>query len=144
MEVGELCLELHQRMMGAGDVAGAAGAGADAGCGLDHGADHLRVLAHAEIVVGAPDHDIALALRRVPDRMREPARDPLEIGKHAVAPLVMQAIEGVLEKLAVIHRQTWAELAGAARLFRAFPGLMSSRNRALGVGSAMHRRHNKT
>src|SRR5207244_9365266 len=63
-----------------------------------------------------PDHDVALALRRVPDRMREPARDPLEIGKNPVAPLVMQAIEGVLEKLAVIHRQTWAELAGAASL----------------------------
>jgi hypothetical protein len=107
MEVGEFLLELNQRMIGAGDVAGAAGAGADAGGGLDHGADHLRMLAHAEIVVGAPDHDIARALRRVPHRMREPARDPLEIGKNAVAPLVMQAIEGVLEKLAIIHRKTW-------------------------------------
>ncbi len=59
MEIGEFRLELHQRMIGAGDVAGAAGAGADAGRGLDHGADHFRMLAHAEIVVGAPDHDIA-------------------------------------------------------------------------------------
>jgi len=30
-------------VVGAGNVAGAAGARADAGCGLDHGADHLRV-----------------------------------------------------------------------------------------------------
>ena len=71
VQVGQFLLELHQRMMGAGDVAGAAGAGADARGGLDHGADHFRVLAHAEIVVGAPDHDVARALRRVPDRMRE-------------------------------------------------------------------------
>jgi len=34
--------------------------------------------------------------------MREPAGDALEIGKNPVAPLVMQAVEGVLEKLAVI------------------------------------------
>ena len=95
MQVGQFLLELHQRMMGAGDVAGAAGAGADAGRGLDHGADHLRVLAHAEIVVGAPDHDVALALRRVPDRVRKAARDALEVGENAVAPLVMQAAEGV-------------------------------------------------
>ena len=59
VQVGELALELDQRMIGAGDVAGAAGAGAHAGRGLDHGADHLRVLAHAEVVVGAPDHDVS-------------------------------------------------------------------------------------
>jgi hypothetical protein len=49
--------------------------------------------------------------------MRKPARDPLEIGKDAVAPFVMQAIEGVLEKLAVIHRQTWAEPGRSGRTF---------------------------
>jgi len=42
---GKLALELDQRVIGAGDVTSAAGAGAHAGCGLDHGADHLRVLA---------------------------------------------------------------------------------------------------
>ena len=63
-QIGELGFELDQRMVRAGDVAGAAGAGADARGGLHHGADHLRVLAHAEIVVGAPDGDLALAVRR--------------------------------------------------------------------------------
>src|SRR5437868_9942557 len=94
-------------MMGAGDVAGAAGAGADTGCGLDHGADHFGVLAHAEIVVGAPDHDIPATLRRMPDRVREAAGDPFEVGENAVAPLVMQAVEGGTEKFAVIHHKTW-------------------------------------
>ena len=133
VQVGEFLLELHQRMMGAGDVAGAAGAGADAGRGLDHGADHLRMLAHAEIIVGAPDHDVARALRRVPDRMRKPAGDPLEIGEHAVAPLVMQAAEGGTEELAVIHRQNLKRSLRpepVRALFRAFPGLLSSRNSA--------------
>ena len=106
MQIGQFGLQLHQRVMGAGDVAGAAGAGADSRGGLDHGADHFRVLAHAEIVVGAPDHDVALALRRVPDRMREAARDPLEVGENPVAPLVMQAAEGGGEEFAVIHHKT--------------------------------------
>ncbi|MEY9172082.1 hypothetical protein ABIF15_003314 [Bradyrhizobium elkanii] len=76
------------------------------GRGLDHGADHLGVLAHAEIVVGAPDHDVAAASRRMPGRVREAACDPLEVGEHPVAPLVVQAVEGGIEELAVIHRQT--------------------------------------
>jgi hypothetical protein len=41
----------------------------------------------------------------MPHRMREPARDPFEIGENPVAPLVMQAIEGGTEELAVIHRK---------------------------------------
>ena len=88
VQVGELALKLDQRMIIAGDVAGAAGAGAHPGRGLDHGADHLGMLAHAEIVVGAPDHDVLRALRRMPDRMRKAAGDALEIGKNAIAPLV--------------------------------------------------------
>src|SRR5262249_5807792 len=90
-------------MVVAGDVAGAARAGAHAGRGLDHGADDLGMLAHAEIVVGAPDHDVAWAVRRVPDRVREAARDPLQVGKDPVAPLIPQTGEGVAEKHTVIH-----------------------------------------
>ena len=59
VQIGQFLLELDQWMVGSGDIAGAASAGADAGRGLDHGADDLRVLTHAEVVVGAPDHDIA-------------------------------------------------------------------------------------
>ena len=103
VQVGEFGLELDQRVIGAGNVAGAAGAGAHAGGGLDHGADHLGVLAHAEIVVGAPDDDFARAFRGVPDRVREPAGDPLQFREHAIAPLVMQAVQGVIEEGLVIH-----------------------------------------
>ena len=103
VQVGELGLELDQRMVGAGDVARAARAGAHARRGLDHRADHLRVLAHAEIVVGAPDHDVALALRRMPVGVREPAGDALQVGEHPVAPLVPQRLQGTREKFVIIH-----------------------------------------
>ncbi len=109
MQVGQLMLELDQGMIGAGDVAGAAGAGAGAGGRFDHGADDLGVLAHAEIIVGAPDHDIALALGRVPHGMGKPAGEPLQIGEDAIAPLVMQTVEGGTEELIVIHRKSRTE-----------------------------------
>ena len=57
VQVGELGLELHVIVGRAGDVARAAGAGADRVDRLVHGGDHGRVLAHAEVVVGAPDGD---------------------------------------------------------------------------------------
>jgi hypothetical protein len=42
-----------------GNVARAAGAHAHARRGFDHGADHLRMLAHSELVVREPDHNRA-------------------------------------------------------------------------------------
>src|ERR1700682_4874442 len=138
-------------MMGAGDIAGAAGAGADPGRGLDHGAHHLRMLSHPEIVVGAPDHDVARPLGRVPHRMGKPPRDPFQIGENTITPLIMQAAEGVTEELAVIHHETCTErnLAGipsflgpslfGPSLFRTFPALMSSANPALGSRPAEDR-----
>jgi hypothetical protein len=39
--------------------------------------------------------------------MRKSACNPLEIGENAVTPLIMQAVEGGIEKFAVIHRKTW-------------------------------------
>src|SRR6185437_2682596 len=75
---------------------------------------------------------IARPFRAMPHRMREAARNSLEIGENPVAPFVMQAAEGGTEELTVIHRNTCkGELrAGAPVLFRAFPALLSSRNRA--------------
>ena len=57
VQVGELALEHDDRMMGAGDVAGAAGAGAVGARRLDARLDDVGVDAHAEIVVRAPDGD---------------------------------------------------------------------------------------
>ena len=42
-------------------------------------------------------------LRRMPDGVRKTAGDPLEIGKHPIAPLVAQTVERIGEKRIVIH-----------------------------------------
>ena len=57
--------------------------------------DDLRVLSHAEIVVGAPDDDLLRSLRRVPEGVGKAAGDPLEVGEDPVAPLDMQPRDGV-------------------------------------------------
>jgi hypothetical protein len=38
--------------------------------------------------------------------VREPAGNALKVGENAVAPLVMHAIEGGTEELAVVHHET--------------------------------------
>jgi hypothetical protein len=39
--------------------------------------------------------------------MRKPAGDAFKVGENPVTPLIMQAVEGGAEELAVIHRKTW-------------------------------------
>src|ERR1700687_3343939 len=90
-------------MVGAGDIAGTPGAGAHPRGSLDHRAHHLRMLGHAEVIVRAPDHHIARALRRVPDRMRKPARQTFEIGENPVTPFIMKLAQSPIEKHVVIH-----------------------------------------
>jgi hypothetical protein len=51
------------------------------------------MLRHAKVIVRAPDHDIALALRRMPDGMREAAGNALQIDKNPVAILITQPVE---------------------------------------------------
>ncbi len=86
---GELALEQDVEVRRAGDVARAAGAGTHA---LDRGAGRLEddgVLAHAEIVVRAPDGDRQRrGLRaRIAPGLREGARLARQIAEHPVAPL---------------------------------------------------------
>jgi hypothetical protein len=45
----------------------------------------------------------------MPNSVRETAGDALQIGEYAVAPLVVQAVKGRTEELALIHRKTWNE-----------------------------------
>ena len=103
MQVGEFALELDQRVIGAGDVAGAAGAGAHAGGGFHHGADHLGVLRHAEVIVGAPDHHLARAIRGMPAGMRKAPGDALKVGEDAVAAFLAQFAQGGGKIGLVIH-----------------------------------------
>ncbi len=127
VQVGELALQLDQRMMGAGDVAGAAGAGAHAGRRFDHGADHLGVLGHAEVIVGAPDHHIARTLRGVPQRVRKPAGYAFQVREDPVTALVMQRGQGGLEKRVIIHEISLLSRPTRPAFFRRVPGGLSSK-----------------
>src|SRR4029077_18261418 len=61
------------------------------------------MLAHAEIVVRAPDHNILRPLRRMPNSVWEAAGDPLQLGKHPVAAFVMQLPKRIGKICVVIH-----------------------------------------
>src|SRR5216683_265782 len=109
-------LQLDQGMIGPGNVSRAAGAGAEASCRRHHGPDHLRVLAHPEIIVRAPDHHLAPTIRRVPDGVRETTSDALKIREDAIALLIPQPAQGGGKKRIIVHASLldccdWAHFA---------------------------------
>ena len=132
-------------MIGAGDISRPAGADAHAGRGRDHGVDHCGMLAHAEVVVGAPDHDIARTLRRMPDRMRELTCDALDIDEYAIASLIPEPGEPSVKKSFIVHAHRLIPDRGVERCrdgniaqqwpiassLRVRPLAPSSRNRAM-------------
>ena len=93
MQVSELGLECHNGMAIAGDVAGPAGASTHAPRGLDHGADDRGVAAHPEIIVRAPDDDLAGRPAAAPSGIGGTVSVPFEIGKNAVAVFPTDALE---------------------------------------------------
>jgi hypothetical protein len=104
VQVGERTLELDQRPVGTGNVARTAGADAEPARRLLHGGDHGRMLAHAEIIVGAPDGDLAGIVGTVAEHgARKPPGDAFEVGKHPIALFLPERIECVLEDSAVVH-----------------------------------------
>ena len=103
VQIGELGFKLHDGMAVAGNVAGAARARAGLPGGGAHRFDHVLMAAHAEIVVGAPDDDVALAFRRVPDGVRETRGVAFDFGEGAVATLILERVDGILEEAGVVH-----------------------------------------
>ena len=97
VEVGELALELADEQVRAGDVARAARADAVLGERRGDGADDRGVLAHAEVVVGAPVDDDAARCRRRAARSGAPGAGALELDEVPVASLVAQRVESLLE-----------------------------------------------
>ena len=116
MQIGELGLELDVIMGGAGDVARAAGAGADRLDRLMHGGAHGRVLAHAEIVVGAPYRHVAGALAGELIGGRVSAAAALQLGKDPVAAFLVQRLEALTKIRVVVHHSQPALLGDPALL----------------------------
>src|SRR5262245_8793014 len=74
----------------AGDIASATSACPHGTRRVAHRVNHPPVLPHAKVVVGAPDHDLPLAERAVPERKRKMACLPLKVCKDPVAVLIPQ------------------------------------------------------
>ena len=104
MQVRELGLERDMVARGARDVARAARARADFFERLVHGGEHGGVLAHAEIVVRAPDRDFFMRITALMVGHGEIAAMTLEIGENPVAPLSAQNLQPIRENLFVPHR----------------------------------------
>ncbi len=103
VQIGKLALQQHVIVVGAGNIAGAARAGAATVERLVHGVEHGGVLAHAEIVVGAPHRDLTRAGRMMMFGAREGTCLALEIGKYAIAPFAMEPFKLPAEIGFVIH-----------------------------------------
>jgi hypothetical protein len=104
VQVGQLALQLHVVMVGAGDVARAARPGAAFVDRLVHRGNHLLVLAHAQIVVRAPDrHILRRAILAVPRRLRKLPRMTLQIRKHTVIARIAQRAKPIREELVKMH-----------------------------------------
>ena len=61
------------------------------------------MLAHAEIVIGTPDNDIALTIRAVIAGMGVPAGKPFQLNKMPVPALTFQPVQLVPEFLAIVQ-----------------------------------------
>ncbi len=103
VQVGQFLFQQHVVVVGACDVAGAARAGAAAIERLVHRRQHGRVLAHAEIVVGAPHRDVGpLAFAHV-SSMGKASGAPLQIGEDAVIAVAAKPIELPAKEMVVVH-----------------------------------------
>ncbi len=99
-------LQLDVEVRVAADIARAAGACADIVQRLFHRLDHLGMLAHGEIVVGAPHRDrlgtvMAVEAARIGIR----ALVAQDVDEDAVAAFSVKAVDRLVEDLVVIHRR---------------------------------------
>src|SRR6185295_8109890 len=90
-------------MVGPGDVARAAGARSHAQRRLDHGAEDFRVLAHAEIIIRAPDHYLSWTSLGMPDSVRVAASYPFEFNEHSITIFAAESSQRVREVAIVVH-----------------------------------------
>jgi hypothetical protein len=113
MQIGQLSLQLDMIMGVAADVARPAGSGANAVKRVLHSPHNGRMLAHAEIVVRAPDGDRLRPV--VPGEALGVgilALGPQDVDEHAVTAFTVKAIDRGFEDAVVIHGYSWTLLTG--------------------------------
>src|SRR5437763_6276210 len=114
MQLRQLGLELHQRAIRTRDVARPTRTCTHPARGRAHRFDHFWVLAHAEIVVGAPEHDIVLAVRTIPESMGELSHFALQVDEDAIAPLALQSGNGRLKTPVVVEHWWKSFMTGSS------------------------------
>ena len=105
MQIGQLGLQPLVIDRGARDIARAARTCAGGLQRLVHRGQNLGVLAHAQIVIAAPDGDIGLgAIGFAPDCMRIVTLTPLDVDEGAVTPLFVQTVQSAVQSSIIGHR----------------------------------------
>ncbi len=102
VQAGQFLFQHHMVMIRTRYVSCAAGTGAAFVDRLDHGVAHQIVLAHAEIIVRAPDRHI---LQRIAFVMHCVGKGPglaLQIGENPVAALILQAAQALAEITVIV------------------------------------------
>src|ERR1700756_295343 len=103
MEACKLGFQFDERVIGARDIARPACSRAVFLGGGGHGGDHLGMLAHAKIVVGAPDYDLARPLRAVAEGIRECPGVSFDVGEYPVTALRFQFGDRIVEEAQIGH-----------------------------------------
>jgi hypothetical protein len=84
--------------------------------GALHGVDDRRVLAHRQIVIGAPDHDLLLGPVRAPAQgAGEPAAHALQVGEDPIAPLGLNLLDGGSEGGVIVEQSGGPAVIGMER-----------------------------
>ena len=109
MQIGQLAVQLDMIMRGAGDVARAARTGARRVDRLMHRRQHLGMLAHVQIIVGAPDRDrtpapVGAIRVRIEIGLGVVAALAHDVGEYPIAALPAERRQGILESWN--HRKT--------------------------------------
>jgi len=68
-----------------------------------HRIDHVIILAHAEIIVRAPDRDFPFAIFKPRGRLGKPSAMAVKIDEDPIAAFAMDFAEGVFECFEMLH-----------------------------------------
>ncbi len=104
VQIGQLGLEVDMVVRVTADIASAARTGADIVQRLFHRRDHLGMLAHGEIIVGAPDRDrpgAVVAGEAAGVGILTPVAQ--DIDEHPIAALFMEPLDRLVEDVLVVH-----------------------------------------
>jgi len=104
VKVGEFGFELDMLPVGPGDVARASRSGTRQIDGAMHGGQHIRMLAHAEVVIAAPDGNAtAPTIGSVPQGRGKLPGEPLELDEGPIAAIQLHCADEAFELGDMVH-----------------------------------------